>query len=81
MRRPRVARASSRASTKASEPRRRGASATWAAWAAWVAAEAAEARHEWGLMRRERRWFPNLTGEMDETDSEHESEDGDGPDE
>ena len=31
-------------------------------------AEAAEAWHEWGLMRRERRWFPNLTGEMDETD-------------
>ena len=66
---------------KASARRRRGAASAgprraWAAWAA--AAEAAEARHEWALMRRERRWFPNLTGEMDETDSERESEDGDG---
>ena len=86
MRRPRVGRASSRASVKAAARRRRGAASAgprraWAAWAAWAAAEAAAARHGWGLMRRERRWFPNLTGEMDETDSEHESEDGDGPDE
>ena len=34
----------------------------------------AEARYEAALMQQERAWFPNLTGEMDESESEGEAD-------
>ena len=42
---------------------------------------AAEARWEAELARREREWFPNLTGEMDSSDESDEGDDSDECDE